>query len=177
MTHRGSRSRLVALGLVFTLHAGGLPLFSASPPSTLSGTVFAAGRSTPLAGARLHVADPRTGRLYTTPPTSTDGGFELADLPPAVYRLGVEIEGGLFLVDQPLSLEAGQLRTVTLQLGQAEPEPEPDPESEAKTKKKKAGVWDNPLTASLIILGGAIVVGYVVNELTDDSPTVSPSGG
>jgi hypothetical protein len=35
-----------------------------------------------------------------------------------------------------------------------------------KEKKKRVGVWANPATATLIIIGSAIVVGFAVDQLT-----------
>jgi len=43
----------------------------------------------------------------------------------------------------------------------------PSPQ-EASEGKKGLSFWDNPLTATLIVLGAAVVVGVVVDELTDD---------
>ena len=43
--------------------------------------------------------------------------------------------------------------------------------------KKSTNVWRNPLTASLIVLGSALVVGIIVTSVTDDDggdPPVSP---
>jgi hypothetical protein len=38
-------------------------------------------------------------------------------------------------------------------------------------------VWNNPLTAALIIVGSAVVLGLIIDQAVsdDDEPTASPS--
>jgi hypothetical protein len=49
------------------------------------------------------------------------------------------------------------------------------PPAEPVTGKKGAPtIWSNPLTASLIVLGSAVVVGLLVEGATDDEDQASP---
>ncbi len=164
---------LVAAALLrFTSPAGAAP-----PGASLSGTIAApAGHS--LAGTvRVHAGDPKSGSVYSSAPVGADGTFEIRNLPPSSYELAVEADGGLYVVPTPIALEAGTSRTVHLEV---KPSAAPAPSRANAAEEKTAGrpsVWNNPLTATLIVIGLAVAVGIVVEELTDDDegPSVSPS--
>jgi hypothetical protein len=156
------------------------PLAAAAERATLRGDVVAADR-TPLAGAKLWAGDVHTGALHAAATNAADGTFEI-DLAPARYELAVEHDGGLYLVAAPIDLAPGQARDVRVAVSQA---PVPDdpvaPADPAQTPPSsievtKPTLWDNPLTAALLVVGGAIVVGLVIEEVTDDEdePEASP---
>ena len=166
-TQRVAATLFVAVQLLFA------PVASAGDPTSLSGSVIAAETRLPLAGAVVRLVDPDSGELFSSAQTDGEGRFQIVGLPPSTYMLGVESEGGLFTSQTPVSLEPGQGRSVQVAIHQLE-QPGPD-----QKKKKKGGgsPWDNPLTATLIVLGAAIVVGVIIDELVEDEPaTASPSG-
>lgn len=173
MTNRTVFSKLVAAVTIVALQLLLFPAFGEVRPGSISGTVLSASDQAPLAGARVHVGNPKTGEIFSSETTSADGGFQVASLPAANYQLGVEANGGLYLVHPPVSLEAGQRRTV--QLAVADPAPPPEEAEEDSTKGKKPTIWSNPVTATLILLGAAIILGWAIDDLIDDKRVTSPS--
>ncbi len=164
--------RSLAVVLVSALPSLAVP--AADPATvTLRGHVVAPSGS-PLAGAVVHVADPRTGDLVASRPTGSDGAFEAGALRPAAYALGVESEGKLFVVDSPVTLAPGQTRTVTVALP-AHAAMEPSDQADPEAAKDAFTWWNNPLVASLVVVTGAIVLGILIDQATDDDPKASPS--
>jgi hypothetical protein len=172
MKHRLA-TRVLALVLVVSLQALFIPASAGGDTASLAGMVISSETDAPLTGVRLHAGDPKTGRVFTTRPTPVDGSFNLEELPAASYRLAVEVEGGLYVVDSPLKLSPGQAQSVTVAIN---PQSAPSPEQEQEKKKKKgAGFWENPVTASAVVIGVATVVGLLIKEGTDDDEDASPS--
>lgn len=175
-------AKVLAATLVACL-APGARTFCAAEPATLSGVVVDASARTPIEGARLWAGDRGTGRLYPAATDPVDGGFEL-DLPAATYELAVELDGGLYLAHTPVQLAPGQARAVqvaidpTLAVRRAAEEEMPPAEGTqpASSELEKPTLWNNPLTAALVVLGAAVVVGLLIEELTDeeDEPLASP---
>jgi hypothetical protein len=173
---------LVAASLAFLVALPLAPACEAAPAASLGGRIVSAGTDAPLAGARLHVADGRSGRIVTSGVTGADGAFEIAGLEPATYDLAVESRGGLYVVETPVRLAGGERRSLQLAVSpQAVPAPAPagqkdPPAAQDPTPKKKsaADVWNNPLTATLIVVGGAVVLGLVVESVVGN-PSASPS--
>jgi hypothetical protein len=57
-------------------------------------------------------------------------------------------------------------------------DPETNPPPTPAPYKKTGTLWDNPLTATLIVVGGAVVTGLIIDAIDDDdtnTPTASPS--
>lgn len=166
-------TRVLALVLVASLQALFIPASAAGETASLEGTVISSETDGPLPGVRLHAGDPKTGRVFTTRPTPSDGSFQLEELPAASYQLAVEIEGGLYVVESPLKLSPGQAQSVTVAIN---PQSAPSPEQEQEKKKKKgAGFWNNPVTAAAVVIGTATVLGLLIKEGTDDDSVASPS--
>ncbi len=175
MVMRSMIAKVVAALLVVALQLAFTPL-SASPGSaSLSGQVVVAQSRAPLAGVRLHVADSKTQKIVSSVPTSADGKFTVSDLPPSSYQLAVESDGKLFVADAPVRLAAGASRTVEVAV---------DPNATGRLAKdaSKGGygsgmsAWNNPLTATLIVIGAAVVIGFAVDRATeDDEEPSSPS--
>ena len=181
MQHRTLPLKLTAIVAIVALQGLGLPAEAAggAAGSRVSGSILSAPDETPLAGARLHLGDPRSGRVFTSQPSNADGSFALAEVPPATYDVAVESNGGLYVVMTPIELAAGDARNLQVAVtplapGQMAPPP-PDPDAE----KNRGGtsVWNNPATAALIVVGSAIVIGFLIKEATDDEdePSASPS--
>ena len=80
--------------------------------------------------------------------------------------LGVEIDGRLHVVPAPLPVAPGQTRDVQVEVQR-------DVISVAPAAG--GGVWSRPLYASLIIIGGAIILGLLLEQALDEDVPVSPS--
>ncbi len=163
--------RLTAAALIISLQILVTPVLAQPElPASLTGRVLRAGSDAPLPGARVHAADLTSGKIYTSAPTKSDGTFRLTDLPVSSYEVAVESAGGLYPASARINLEPGKERTIQLTVKQDKDEPKPP----APNRATKPGVWNNPLTATLIILGSAVVLGVVVDNMTKDEAS-SPS--
>ncbi len=153
----------------------------AEPASaSLSGVIRAGADHAPLAGARVYAGNPQSGAVYPSEPTPADGTFAIRDLPAATYRLAVEASAGLFPVEQPVTLAPGINQALGISLApstEADPAPgEDDTNSEAAPAKgKRPNLWNNPLTAALLVLGVAVVFGLIIESATDDDDTELPA--
>jgi hypothetical protein len=159
----------VVAGLLVASLAGSLEAPLAAGSASLNGRVVSAGTGSPLAGVRVHVADPRTREIRSSEATTADGSFSVRGLEPATYSVAVESAGGLYVVDSPVALAAGKDRAIELAV---QPAPQKDAPAE---KTPKTSVWENPLTATLIVVGAAIVVGAIVGSGNNASTPASPS--
>jgi len=176
MRQRTLPIRLAAVLVIVALQGLGLPTaLAGTTGARVAGSILAAGDQSPVADARLHLGDPKSGKVFSSDPTSADGSFVVSDLPPATYEVAVESDGGLYLVQTPIELGAGesqdlQIAVTPLAPGQLAPSPE---EAEENQKKGGTGVWNNPVTAALIVVGAAIVLGFLIKEATKNDETVS----
>ena len=160
------RPRITAFVLVCLLPLCMSPVLGSAGSSSLTGVVLDAGSRAPLSGVQVHVADPDGGRFYVYESTGTDGTFKVDGLPPATYEIGVEQDGGLFLVANPVSLAPGQNHLVEVTL---------DVEDEEESDTKGATFWQNPLTAALLVTGTAVAIGLLLEEtVQDNEPIQSP---
>jgi len=118
---------------------------------------------------------PKTVWVGAVPaPVSRDGSFRADAIPAGPAELGIETSEGLYLVGTPVAIAPGTTRHVQLAFGGRQDSAPPPAEKEKK--KKQGGVWAHPATATLIVIGSAIVVGFAVDELTNsDGHPVSPS--
>jgi hypothetical protein len=165
MTQRSPFDRAIAFVTVVSLHLLFLPAFGAETAS-LRGHVFDSNAgSAPLSGARVHVGDPESGRFYRSGWTDGEGGFTLDGLPAAEYRVAVESEGGLYVVGTPVRLAPGQARSLQLAIN---PQTGPPTTQENDDDRGGGGFWRNPLTATLTVLGIAVALGFLIDELDDD---------
>jgi hypothetical protein len=167
MKQRSLASKLVATLLVVALQGLILPLMAAEPGAKVNGSILSSRDDAPLAGAKLHLGDPRTGEVYSSGLSQTDGSFSIDSVPASTYEVAVESDGGLYVVDTPVKLAPGQTQSLNVAI---DPQVSPSPEDVDSKKKNRGGtsVWNNPGTAALIVLGGAIVLGWIINEATDD---------
>lgn len=143
-----------------------LPGVAAGATGVLSGRVL------PSADRELIAKTVWVGDVPTA--VAADGSFRAEGIPPGPAELAIETSEGLYLVATPVAIAPGTTRSLQLAFGGRQDTNAPPPPE--KTKKKKGGVWANPVTATLIVVGSAIVVGFAVDELTKsaDAP-VSPS--
>jgi hypothetical protein len=106
---------------------------------------------------------------------SPDGSFQADAIPAGPAELAIETSEGLYLVGTPVTIAPGTTRHVQLAFGGRQDTSAP-PAAEKEKKKKRGGIWANPATATLIVIGSAIVVGFAVDELTkSNGHPVSPS--
>lgn len=170
MIQRNRMTNLVAATLIVSVQSLALPAAAGAAPASLSGALVRAADQTPLVGAKLHVGNPETGAIVTSSPTDAKGAFAVEGLSPAVYELAVETNGGLYVVTTPVRLAPGQARTLSVAIAStaAQVEDDDDDKPGAAAAPTKTSLWENPLTAALIVLGAAIVVGFVVDAATDD---------
>lgn len=174
MSHRGPIVKILAVMLVVAVQLVFVPTTSAKKSATLAGTIYTSDRHQPVDGAILHAGDMRTGAIYSSAATNSDGDFVLSGLPPATYELAVEKDGGLYLVGVPLQLDAGQERDVQLAI---QPEAAEDPETPTDDDDDDdiLGFLDDPLFASLTVIGASILFGALISALdTSDEFIASP---
>jgi hypothetical protein len=163
----------LAVMLIVSLPWVAIPASAAEAGATLSGSIVRSEDGSPLAGAKLHANDPKTGKIFSSRPATDEGAFELTELPPSTYALAVESNGGLYLVEAPLQLAPGATRTVNLAVT---PQNVLREGEEDDDMDEAWGFMENPLTATLIVLGTALVAGVALdNILDDDDKKKSPS--
>lgn len=166
-------ARLVSIPTLVAFLAFASPAFPAAPAAALAGTVVLGAEGTaPLAGATVHLADASSGAIAASARTSETGAFRAEGLAPSTYRVGIEHDGRLYAVASPVTLAPGQVQTVTM----AVPPNAQTQAAPAEEDRDKGGLswWNNPLTASLIVVGGAVILGILIDQATDDDePTPS----
>jgi len=183
MRVKSPATRILATVLLLVFPSTASPLLATVETASISGTLFSVTSSTPLAGARLHLEDAR-GSSYVSAPAGVDGAFDVGGLPASSYRVAVESNGALYVVNTPVKLEAGASQRVRLAVrdggrgrgrsGRAESGTTESGKTEEE-KKNGTSFWSNPLTATLIVVAGAVVVGVIVDQATSDDAIASPS--
>jgi hypothetical protein len=145
---------------------GGTGVLASPVPATLQGTVTVSGGTQPIAGAVVLVGNPRDGSVVASGPADAQGRFTVANLAPATYQVAVRQGQRMWVVDAPVTLAPGQARDLTVGIN---PQQAPGPDAAAaEAGKDKMSFWNNPLTASLIVVGAAILVGVAIDAATDD---------
>jgi hypothetical protein len=173
MFKRGTSSKTVAIATIIALQLISIPALAQSS-AVLDGTVLRADRATPIAGAKIHLADVRTGEFVGSAPTDQDGSFHLEALPGGEYDIAVEADGGLYMIPTPLTLKDGETQRVHLAV---QPDAVIAKDPNAADNRNKLSFKNNPLTATLMLLGGLTILGWAINEFDDDDPAplASPS--
>ena len=88
MFEHGSASKVAAVATIIALQLIAIPSLAQSG-AVLDGTVLRADRATPIAGAKIHLANARTGELVGSAPTADDGSFHLDSIPGGEYDIAV----------------------------------------------------------------------------------------
>ncbi len=167
MLIRNGRTKVIAAALITILPLALTPAFTATDDGVIHGIVLEVGNRAPMAGIKVHVADPATGIIRTSGSTGDDGAFTVESLPAATYEIGLEKDGRLFLVRTPVAVAPGQSQNIAVAINQDVSQEEDD--------DSKATFWQNPLTAALLVTGGAILIGLLLESSTDrDSSSISP---
>jgi len=183
MRVKSPATRILATVLLLVFPSTASPLLATVETASISGTLFSVTSSTPLAGARLNLEDARGGS-YVSAPAGVDGAFDVGGLPASSYRVAVESNGALYVVNTPVKLEAGASQRVRLAVrdgggrgrgrsGRAESGTTES--GKAEENKNGTSFWSNPLTATLIVVAGAVLVGVIVDQSTSDDTPASPS--
>ena len=155
-----------------------LPLVLASalavPPVLLAGeTGVLTGQVLPPADGRLVAKTVWVGAIPAA--VAADGTFRAAGIPGGPSEVAIETPEGLYVVATPVAIAPGTTRRIQLAYGGRQDTSAPPP-TENEKKKKGGGVWANPVYASLIVVGSAIVLGFAIDQLTQsDNEPVSPS--
>ncbi len=163
---------LLAVILVLAVVMLSLPRSHAAETAGISGVVVSAEDQAPLAGVKVHAADPATREIFSSAPTGDDGSFALDNLPASTYEFAVESSEGLYVVATPLALRAGEIKAMNLAVAAL------PPTSESVSRGPTRGtpsIWNNPKFVAPILIGFAILLGYVIEEIADDPvPEASP---
>ena len=174
MNRHGATQRILAICLILSLQAFLVPSFAGTATSSLTGRVVVAGAHSPIGTGKIHVGDPRTGKIATAD-LSREGTFTVSGLAAGTYEVAVETGGVMNVASNPILLGPDQNKAVQIaidsrmaQTGNGDPMTS-DPAVEEK-KKKQSGTsfWNNPLTATAIVVVSAVVVGLAIDGMTDD---------
>ena len=145
------------------------------PSGVMAGeTAILTGRVLPSADGRLVAKTVWVGAVPAA--VAADGSFRADGIPGGPTELAIETSEGLYVVATPVAIAPGTTRSLQLAFsGRQDSNAPPPPEKEKK--KKRGGIWANPLTASLIIVGSAIVLGFAVDQLVKPNPASPSSPG
>lgn len=202
----GAFDRLMASLLTIAIAGYSVPanLFASTIPSDaaeIGGMILLPDGLTPITGVTVKAANLETKQIYSSEKTSQDGVYRLASLPAGAYDLAVETPDGLYASDAQVNIAPGKRQVVSLAIrtgAQEEPakpaegqpaaegekpegdqeEPATDPQpDQAKGKKKGPGFWRSPLGAGILIVGGAVVIGFAADAIVGDDDGLEESGG
>jgi len=160
---RGFATKMIAVGLIATLPMMLQPV-AAQELTPMQGSVFAGKAGHPLVGARVHLVQSGTERVFTSSLTDVEGRFEMEGLPAAAYEVAIEIDGGVYLVEQPVVVTAGsgaKLNLLVPQLADAA-------NAKPRVVAGAAGFMSNPLAASLMVVGSALSIGALIDASSSD---------
>lgn len=163
-------AKTLAAALSLSVALVGVPVRAQS--AELSGKVYSSVDDSPLTGVTVYAAQPETGDVFASEPSTETGAFSIADLPAGQFELGVAIDRGLYLVEAPVALAPAQSQHVNIAVNEKKGQPTG---GEVVPPSAKPGLWSNPLTAALIVVGGAIIIGLIVESATDDDDDEPPS--
>ena len=158
---------LLAVILVLAVVMLSLPRSHAAETAGISGLVVSAEDQAPLAGVKVHAADPATREIFSSAPTGDDGSFALDNLPASTYEFAVESSDGLYVVATPLVLQPGETKAVNLAVAPLPPTLE---SVSGGPTRGTPNIWKNPKLLAPIAVGVAIFLGYVIQEINDDDP-------
>ncbi|MEO8189874.1 MAG: TonB-dependent receptor [Acidobacteriota bacterium] len=111
MSHRRFPILLVCAALIVLSSASGI---AQSPPGRISGTVRVA-NGAPVGGATVTITNQDTGATRVVK-SSSNGSYEVTDLPPGLYTLSVDVQGFRRAIQKDRRLDAGGTLSVDLSL-------------------------------------------------------------
>jgi len=156
------------------------PGFMAAGTVSLSGIVIESESGSPLEGAVVHLLDPNSEDAHASAPTNGEGSFKLDRIPPATYALVIETEEGAFVSGTPLNVDSGKPQTIQVAVTREAADDSAgggagDDGKKKKKKKKGGGIMKHPGLATLITVGGAVIVGYGLKKGTEQDPIPNAS--
>lgn len=166
MSQRHPARAPLVVAVILALQVPWYPAGADAPDAALSGVIRDANRA-PVEGARLLAANPESGRVLRSEPSSRDGNFALT-LEAGTYELAVEADGGLYLVASPMELVAGVNRPLQIAIGVGDADGTAGAAAAEESPRPAPSIWNNSASAGLLVLGLAIVVGVIVKNATDD---------
>ncbi|MCP3978572.1 MAG: carboxypeptidase regulatory-like domain-containing protein [bacterium] len=168
------RRAFLSCALIFCLTGVSFAAGVEAGMGSLTGSVVWSDSKEPLSDATVYVGDRATGEVLTSTRTTDEGSFDVSGLPASSYRLAVETGGGLYPISTAVQISPGQSRRLHVAVLRNQDLPNAQPSG---NEPGGAGftIWNNPLTASFVVIGSAVVVGLLVDELTDDEDSVSGS--
>ena len=111
-TSRRTLAAVVTLSLVigpgFAPPAGAQDAAEEVGHGAIRGTLFQADEKTPLAGAKVIAINVRTGRQFTSEPTTEGGAYAVTGLTGGTYDIVLEVGGNLFVVDNIVDISPGE---------------------------------------------------------------------
>jgi hypothetical protein len=159
---------LIASFLAASLVASSALSAGTRPSAPVTGEVL----GNDLAGAIVHAAT--EDGANRTAPLDAHGRFDFPALSEGAWNLAVQTPAGLHVATTPVVVRGGESRAVLLTL--APGASTPANRAAKRARADKMSWWNNPLTATLIVVGAAVVVGVAVEQWTeDDSSSASPS--
>lgn len=170
MKERGQIIKWTSIALALALGMGPLTsAFAASTGAAVTGHVVAAPNFSPMAGAKVHLANAKTGEVLTSSALDSNGGFSVSDIKAGTYHVGVESNGTLYAVDSPISLAPGQVRSLNLQVADKGA-------AGGEKKKDKAGTpwYDQAWFPTLVIVGSVGLIGAAVANTSDTGTANTP---
>jgi len=163
--------KLLATALIMLLPATLAPVNAQGSLATLTGSIVHGADATPMTGATLHAGDARSGRVFRSSPADDGGNFALGDLPPSTYRLAVESDGGLYVVEAPLTVAPGTASTLMLSVHPSADGA--DTLDDDDDSDDRFALLDNPLGAAMTFLGLAVIVGVIIGGSSGSSTGAS----
>ena len=112
MFRSSATAKTLATVLTLSVALVGIPV--PAQTAQLSGHVYSSSGETPLTGVTVYAAQPETGEIYSSQPTTDQGAFSIAEMPAGKFELGVAIDKGLYLVEAPLMLAPAQSQHVNI---------------------------------------------------------------
>jgi hypothetical protein len=85
------------------------------------GSVYGPDGLTKMAGAKVTAINVRIGTQYVSPPTGSDGDYEINGLPAGSYDFVVEMVGSIFVADHLVDLAPGETYTQSFAVQPARP--------------------------------------------------------
>ncbi len=165
--NRGLGTKLLAAVLAVSLQAIMIPGAVASDSSAIAGTVLSTSPLRSLEGAVVHAWNTELSRMYTSSPTGDQGEFIVEDLPAGSYDLAVEYDGVLHTLGRTVRVTPGKTKDLRVRL-------DTSVAAQAVPIDGSHGFWGNPLTATLMVIGGIVLIGLLVDDNDHDEGAASP---
>lgn len=92
-----------------------------APSGMIRGFLLQDDQATRIPGATVTAIDIRTGTRYPSNITGDNGAYEILNLPPGTYDLGIEVAGAVYVTDSLVEVAEGQRVTLSFALQPKKP--------------------------------------------------------